>query len=735
MTEPILVVRERAADGVCALAPLTFAACRSPRVLPYSAQPCRREDALTRCRPPRTLLRLASALLLASLISAVRADDLPAPSAGDALEALYRGDAAAAVAICDALLQREPGNAVVRRNVARVLRESGRFEEALAHYDALLAGDAAREVRIAAAETALLGAQPLRALGYLELVDRAADRLYLSALALADVGRKSEALAAVAESLELDAFQPMAWFRQAELQYGLGELDRAQESFLKALAQEPNLTAALLPLARIHLSRGEHEKAHRLLARAAASLPANAAVRELLAALEEQRPALVEGAREARRQRRETAAPRRAAALPADRAAIPSVRIGLLEKAQVVSLKIGGPFEVSSSGAAGAAVGSAAAVLKAGTAAVGSAGAVLSAGAVDGEVAITDEAGALLLRSAGPVRLAYADPLDTTVLFDVEYGRGSFWAGTEDRMYRGVIELAVRAEGLTVVNELPVEEYLYSVLPSEMPSSWPAAALRAQAVAARSYTMANLGRFASRGFDLLGNVFSAAYRGMLAETPAVRAAVDDTRGLVLMDGEKPLAAYYSANCGGHTETTAVVWGFESGLPAAADPRLDAGAFPLPPDDLARWLAERPVTYCSHPRYSSRSAYRWQLWVGREEIEARIGRDLGSVTGIEPLGRGRSGRIPAVRVRGTAGELIVRGDSIRWSLGGLRSNLFTVEPSLGAGGLPEYFVFTGGGWGHGVGMCQSGAAGMAAEGRTTEQILAHYYGSAEMRRLW
>ncbi len=270
-----------------------------------------------------------------------------------------------------------------------------------------------------------------------------------------------------------------------------------------------------------------------------------------------------------------------------------------------------------------------------------------------------------------------------------------------------------------------------------MPASWPAAALEAQAVAARSYTMANLGRYAKRGFDLLGNVWSAEYRGLQNETPTVRAAVDATRGMALMDGEKPLSAFYSANSGGHTETTQAVWGFASTLPAVADPLLDASAFPLAPDALSRWLSDRPDTYSSRPRYSSRSAYRWEIWVPRSEIEARldVGASLGSVVGIEAEARGTSGRVSEVRIQGTAGARTVRGDSIRWALGGLRSNLFVVEPKLGPDGLPQYFVFTGAGWGHGVGLCQSGAAGMAADGIDAAAILRHYYGAAELRKIY
>lgn len=295
------------------------------------------------------------------------------------------------------------------------------------------------------------------------------------------------------------------------------------------------------------------------------------------------------------------------------------------------------------------------------------------------------------------------------------------------------MELAPHPEGLTLINVLPVEEYLYAVLPSEMPARWPAAALEAQAVAARSYTLANLGRFSSRGFDLQGDVRSAAYRGASGEAPATTAAVEATRGLVLLDGERPLSAFYSANCGGHSETTGVAWGFPSSLPATAD-LLEAQEVSAP-ESLARWLADRPAAYCSHPDYSSRSAYRWRLWVPRELIEARLdrGEALGAVTALVPGARGSSGRVSEVRVLGTAGEHTLRWDAVRWSLGGLRSNLFTVEPYLGEDGLPLYFLFTGAGWGHGVGLCQSGAAGLAAAGLSREDILRHYYGEAVLSR--
>ena len=652
------------------------------------------------------------------------------------MAAYYAGDLQAAAAAYREILARDPDDHGARLNLAQVLREGGRPLEALEELDRLLQG-ASRDrrleegpLRLAAARTALFAGLPQRSLAYLDSPparEASAEGLHLAGLALRDLGRSTQAPEALAASLERESFNPLGWLQLGTLRFELGELARAEEDLLKALSQERNLTEAFLPLARIYLADGRVEKAYGLLRRAEGALPGNREVPALLEELTAAHPELTARAEQAQRQRREAAQPRKAESFPRDRDAISTVRVGLAEKVQELYLKTGGPFQVESS------AGGRSAVREAGMVAMVRLGS-------GGSLEALDRDGRLLGRFEGSVRLSYLDPADTTILFDVSYGQGSFWAGSEDRMYRGVIEATPHPGGITVVNELTIEEYLYSVLPSEMPSSWPAAALQAQAVAARSYTLANLGRFAARGFDLMGTVVSAAYRGMGSENPTVRAAVDDTRGLVLMNPEspeKPLSAFYSANCGGHTETTEYVWGFPSAFPAVADLLLSRESRPLPPVELARWLAGRPVSFSAHPAYSNRSAYRWTLWVPREEIEARLGLGdaLGTALAITALRRGASGRIPEVRIRGSAGETTVKWDAVRWRLGGLRSNLFVVEPKLGTDGLPESFVFTGAGWGHGVGMCQSGAAGMASVGFHARAILGHYYGEAELRRLY
>ena len=301
-------------------------------------------------------------------------------------------------------------------------------------------------------------------------------------------------------------------------------------------------------------------------------------------------------------------------------------------------------------------------------------------------------------------------------------------------MYRGQMEFLPRPDGLTVVARLNIEEYLYSVVPAEMPCTWPPAALEAQAVAARTYTITNLGRYESRGLTCCPRSSPPIIRDQ-SEDASTRAAVDATRGLILTYNDWPVTAVYSANSAGFTESSREVWNFDhSYLRPVPDKELppEISAY-MTPEVLARWLKERPLTKSSNPAYSARAAYRWQLWVPRRELEERLARagakEIGEILSVTTAGRGPSGRVKEVRIQGTKGEHRIIGDVIRSRLGGLRSNLFVVEPKLGPDGLPEYFIFTGGGWGHGVGMCQSGAAGMAAAGYSCEEILDHYYPGA------
>ncbi len=119
----------------------------------------------------------------------------------------------------------------------------------------------------------------------------------------------------------------------------------------------------------------------------------------------------------------------------------------------------------------------------------------------------------------------------------------------------------------------------------------------------------------------------------------------------------------------------------------------------------------------------------------DEIEARMQYSVGDIKSITTRGRGKSGRVEKILIKGTKGDKIIRGDKIRKSLGGLRSSLFIMMPKMNKEGMPEYFIFAGAGWGHGVGMCQTGCAGMAHEGFGYQEILSHYYPAAELEAMY
>jgi SpoIID/LytB domain protein len=342
----------------------------------------------------------------------------------------------------------------------------------------------------------------------------------------------------------------------------------------------------------------------------------------------------------------------------------------------------------------------------------------------NGKLLIQDQRGRYLVLAEKPVVLAYQNPENTTILSGFS---------SEDRFYRGSIEFRLTTAGITLINILNIEEYLYSVIPAEMPAYWPTEALKAQAIAARSYTLACLGQFKEKGFDVYGSVLSQAYRGVGGEAKASTAAVDATRGMYLQAGGQPLMAYYSANHGGYSESTLSVWGTNTFNVAVADKLQTSRTTWLPLDELARWIREKPKSYSSVANLHSSQAYRWEKWVSAEEIRGRNAEygDIGDIVQVISRGRGISGRINEIELRGTKGTMRIVGDRIRSRLGGLRSNLFTIRSKMGKDGKPEYFIFQGAGWGHGVGLDQSGAAGMAQAGFTALQILQHYYPLAEL----
>lgn len=341
----------------------------------------------------------------------------------------------------------------------------------------------------------------------------------------------------------------------------------------------------------------------------------------------------------------------------------------------------------------------------------------------------------------GPIIISPLSKEGTITLFGVKFGRDNFWAGWQDRSYRGSIEINIIPKGLNIVNKVSLEEYLYGVVPAEMSSDWPFEALKAQAVAARSEAMVKLGRHKNEGFDFCSEVHCQVYGGVENETELTNQAVDQTRGIIMSYADKAVDAIYSGNCGGHTQDNIFGDGedipYLKGIPDTVD-NLDLN-FPLSPLELEYWFKKPPKgILCDIPEYSKSSNFRWVRIYSAEEVKAMLHNvaDVGDINKIIVIRRQKSGHISAIEIIGTNSSYIIEKElNIRKALGNLRSSMFKIEIKYGANKKPQQFIFYGGGWGHGIGMCQAGACGLAQKGKDYKEILKHYYKEVGFKKVY
>ncbi len=337
-------------------------------------------------------------------------------------------------------------------------------------------------------------------------------------------------------------------------------------------------------------------------------------------------------------------------------------------------------------------------------------------------------------QNTNSLTLTVEDSSCVVMMYDRAYGQGYFWAGQEDRKYRGSFEFIRSDVGFMIINNVSLEEYLASVIPSEMSAFWPVQALKAQAVAARSYTHIRLNPNAI--YDLIGTVAHAAYKGLSGEHPRTTSVVIDTANEILVTPDGRIVdAVYSANNGGYIESSADVWGFTVPYLDSFPDIIGEGDdmnFPLSPYELVAWLTSSPQTFSAPGAYGSPTAYRWIKVLSGEELQGMIARhqDIGRIQAIIPQKRGSGGWVTEVIIKGENGDYVIRGDAIRSRLN-VRSNRFFVHTKMGEDGFPAKFYIHGSGWGHGVGMSQTGAANMAVEGYTYSEILAHYYPGTQL----
>lgn len=635
---------------------------------------------------------------------------------------LYYKDSAKSLEKFQEILRQCPDNVGVRLDVIRLLREFGNYQEAMQHLNILLETDPENsEYRLNMIQTAFLAGKPQLVIELTQNRENlSAAEYFWQGAALIDLGKETAAIESLVNSLNLEPFNPQANLILGDIYYKFKQYRSAEQYYRKALSQDHNLTSAYFPLAKSYIALENYPAAYRYLSNAKRLAPWNKEIEQSLQNL------VANHSNRLNPPAVPTPTPSvspipEIVPIMVDRDKIPIVRIGLAENITTLRLKPNNRFKIEVLGKSISKTGEAQNLV------------VKYSGK---KIHFYNSKGQLLLSSAATVRLSFDNPATTTLIYNMAYGKGTFWAGQQDRRYRGNFDFIIKPSGFTVVNRLNIEEYLYGVVPAEIPSHWPKAALESQAVAARTYTLANMGSFASRGFDLLPTVSSQVYTGVIAERATTNAAVNGTRGIILTYNDKPINAFYTGNNGGYSASSYDLWKMNRPyLKGVPDKLVTSPTEPWGPEELATWLTTRPETYSSQPQYSSRSAFRWVLWVPREEIEFRLkqGNKLGKIKSITITKRSPGGIISEVLIHGTAGKYVVSGDSIRYRLGGLRNNMFMVEPKYAPNGELEAFIFYGGGWGHGVGMCQSGAAGMAAAGYTYKDILNHYYPGAMLTK--
>lgn len=269
----------------------------------------------------------------------------------------------------------------------------------------------------------------------------------------------------------------------------------------------------------------------------------------------------------------------------------------------------------------------------------------------------------------------------------------------KDRWYRGSLKLIAKGNCITVVNVVNLEDYLKSVVPSEMPASWSEEALKAQSIAARSYAISNINKRNSEGYDLKDTPQDQAYSGYIKENQRTNNVISATQNLVLVSNNKVVPAYYHSSSGGITDNN--VWNSKVNF-------------------------VKPVK--SFDSESPKSNWSKKIPIERtNKLLASAGMNIGSIVSIMPTEKSEYGRIKKLRLIGSTGSAIIAVENFQRILN-LPSNFFRVFISGGS------LLIDGKGSGHGLGMSQWGAKHLAERGCNAFQILGYYYTNVEIRKI-
>ena len=407
---------------------------------------------------------------------------------------------------------------------------------------------------------------------------------------------------------------------------------------------------------------------------------------------------------------------------------------------------------------------------------------LFSAKAEAGMIVLSDEAHREICHSPSIRLTALKDstlrlrPGQAFTLFNVTIGNRFHWERTEDQTFQGDLILRPRKDGrICAINEIALQDYLKSVISSEMSGTAPMEFLKTHAILSRSWLLAGLNRRkkteetsmpkgkTARGevirwydredhdlFDVCADDHCQRYQGITKIiSEQAEEAVRETRGMVITYQDEICDARYSKACGGLTEEFDTAWDnkrvpYLGSISDASVPHRPIGT----EEEASRWILSEPEAYC-HTKdkrllenilpdldRETKGFFRWTIEYSRTELEEilrqKSGFDFGTLKEIVPLRRGPSGRISRLKIVGSKMSMVV-GKELeirRWlSRTHLYSSAFLVTVEAGR------FILDGAGWGHGVGLCQIGAAVMATRGFSAEEILRHYFLGIEIKKIY
>jgi SpoIID/LytB domain protein len=349
---------------------------------------------------------------------------------------------------------------------------------------------------------------------------------------------------------------------------------------------------------------------------------------------------------------------------------------------------------------------------------------------------------------------------------NVVAGRGFHWEKSIDVFLPGSIEIRVYNNHPILINELPLEEYLMCVATSEMGAECPKTLIESQTIAARSWLLANIEqKHVNMGMDVCNDDCCQRYQGSGNLTSQSIAGARNTSGQVILYKDKICDARYSKSCGGMMESFQTIWpGSELDYLkniADAPEGFTHPSLPLTTEDKVRqWIDESPETFCSSIIVDESSLkkylgsvdeegkyFRWQIEYSQKELcnllNSKLNLSANIIFSFKPIHRGGSGRLSQIEISFQNSQnqdktYVLDSDyKIRQTFhkGFLYSSCFYIVSENIREDIPQKFILKGAGWGHGVGYCQIGALGMALNGYTTEQIVAHYYPGSELKKIY